>query len=261
MLNKIMGENPMQNRCCFRTLTAILLLAPSGCGLKEYEERMEKQRKQAKAFDYNESFLDQPIEAPPQVDNKPAWRFDVFLRLPRGYLPAPRPTRYTYETVTLYRYAFPGKSQEKPKDEKAKQDNSPNPDNSVQNIFVGTSSESISSDKLRAYALGALKKYISQEIGEHNFEPPTTKLTRISLDMGADNDAIEFDRLNFDGPFDLQFQLYIDTRSKIALIFQTPRDAAAGFATALEACLKSLDVSEEAPLKRSQYMNSRKAKK
>jgi hypothetical protein len=73
-------------------LRLVLLASVSGCGLSDYEKRIDAQRARVKAFDDLNGLLDGPIAMPmkPKAGGQPdekenAWPFDVFLRLPKGY--------------------------------------------------------------------------------------------------------------------------------------------------------------------------------
>jgi hypothetical protein len=144
--------------------------------------------------------------------------------------------------------------------EKSKDDASPNQDRTARNVFIATSSDpSILSEKFRSSVLGAMKDYYWKEFGSP-YEPAAKTFSKYSLDLGAEVER-DFDRLEFTGPGDLQCQVYIDPRVKVAVIFQMPKDGATAFKETVEACLKTLDTSEEAPQKRHFFMTARKPKK
>src|SRR4051812_1259274 len=58
-----------------------------GCGISEYDERADRQRKRVHVFDDEVKYLNDPI-APPSVPiakgkpSNPAWPFDLYLRAP-----------------------------------------------------------------------------------------------------------------------------------------------------------------------------------
>jgi|ERR1051325_3437920 hypothetical protein len=72
-------------------ILVVLVLGAGGCGLPEYESRMDKQRERLARFDELNNLLEAPIEAPTMMvaagksETQPAWKFDVFLRLPKPY--------------------------------------------------------------------------------------------------------------------------------------------------------------------------------
>ncbi len=76
------------------TAAAAMLIGASGCGLGDYQRRMDEQRARVQDFDEANRVLDDPVERPKiQIPEKldapatetPAWPFDPFLRLPKGY--------------------------------------------------------------------------------------------------------------------------------------------------------------------------------
>ena len=77
-----------------RLIGAALLLTAGalGCGLGDYEERIDRQHTRIKLFDEEVKALGDAIALPGKKENNkdvPAWPFDVFLRLPRGTNSAP----------------------------------------------------------------------------------------------------------------------------------------------------------------------------
>jgi hypothetical protein len=106
-------------------LLALLLLGAAGCGLSDYQSRMDKNREWVREFDEANRGLDDPIETPsvplpkpkdPPKDAKepakeepkeakPAWLFDVFLRLPKGFGTTPKDKIPYLSPFPCYRYA------------------------------------------------------------------------------------------------------------------------------------------------------------
>ena len=89
-------------------LVAALALVAAGCGLSDYEQRMDAQRARMKLFDEEGRQLDDAIEIPLRKDGDKevsVWPFDVFLRLPKGYAAAPK--EYIANKLVMCRY--PGK--------------------------------------------------------------------------------------------------------------------------------------------------------
>ena len=91
-------------------MVALVGSAASGCGLSEYQAKMDAQRVRVSEFDEINRLLDDPVEMPVQpsvaekADAKPAWPFDIFLRLPKGY--AFYKTPY-YKNFSFYRFQGP----------------------------------------------------------------------------------------------------------------------------------------------------------
>jgi hypothetical protein len=81
-----------------------LLIGVSGCGLSDYENRMDAQRKRVQDFDEFNRLLGEPVETP-VMDESAAWPFDVFLRLPKGYGVTPRDKTPYLDHFPFFRYA------------------------------------------------------------------------------------------------------------------------------------------------------------
>jgi hypothetical protein len=74
-------------------IVAVALVGAGGCGLSDYQSRMDAQRERVLQFDEANRLLDDPINMPKleyqdpkegTQQEKAAWPFDVFLRLPKG---------------------------------------------------------------------------------------------------------------------------------------------------------------------------------
>jgi hypothetical protein len=112
---------------CLPHLLAILLIGAAGCGISEYQSRMDAQRERVMKFDEANRGLDDPIEIPsvplqkpnppkdatkdPAKDDpkdaKPAWLFDFYLRLPKGFGSAPKDKIPYSSPFPCFRYAGP----------------------------------------------------------------------------------------------------------------------------------------------------------
>jgi hypothetical protein len=57
-----------------------LVLAASGCGLSDYQNRMDAQQRRVQRFDELNNSLSDPI------DGQATWPFEFYLRLPKGYV-------------------------------------------------------------------------------------------------------------------------------------------------------------------------------
>jgi hypothetical protein len=88
-------------------LLLIAFIPSSGCGLSDYQQRMDAQRVRIQKFDDTNNLLDDPIEMPiwkTTTEEKNAWPFDVFLRLPKGFGTAPREKTPYYVNFAFFRY-------------------------------------------------------------------------------------------------------------------------------------------------------------
>ncbi len=93
-------------RPMFLALAASLALMAAGCGMADYEKRIDAQQARMRLFDDESRQLGDAIDQPMRKDGDkdvPAWPFDVFLRLPKGYGAAPK--EYTNGKLLLCRYA------------------------------------------------------------------------------------------------------------------------------------------------------------
>ena len=72
-------------RSSFRrlALAALPVLALTGCGIADYEKKMQEAEARVKRFDDENALLGDPLVLPPrkEMEGPP---FDVFLRPPRG---------------------------------------------------------------------------------------------------------------------------------------------------------------------------------
>ena len=89
MDNGVSGDLMTYMKPLWRLLFGLFILSVSGCGLSDYESRMDAQRARVQKFDDANNRLGDPI-AMPMIQVKggaaqPAWPFDIFLRLPKGY--------------------------------------------------------------------------------------------------------------------------------------------------------------------------------
>jgi hypothetical protein len=103
-------------------LLALSLLGVAGCGLADYQARMDTQRRRITDFDTANRSLDDPIVIPfiqlggaakkdPAKDGKDdgkegvaAWPFDFYLRLPKGFGATPKDKTPYYSPFPCFRY-------------------------------------------------------------------------------------------------------------------------------------------------------------
>lgn len=77
---------------CVNLLVALVLFGISGCGLSDYQKRMDEQRARVQEFDEANKLLDDPLDRPmmkipegKDFADRVGWPFEPFLRLPKGY--------------------------------------------------------------------------------------------------------------------------------------------------------------------------------
>jgi hypothetical protein len=95
-------------------IALIVVIGASGCGLSDYQSRMDAQLARLKDYDDANRLLDDPIEIPRIVLKDPkdgsakdqaAWPFEIFLRLPKGYFTFPKEKEPYNYPFPFYRYA------------------------------------------------------------------------------------------------------------------------------------------------------------
>lgn len=85
-------------------LAGLLALSVAGCGLSDYQSRMDAQRERIQKFDDANQLLGDPIDSP-LISGKgadSAWSFDFFLRIPKGYVVEKKPYGTNFP---FFRYA------------------------------------------------------------------------------------------------------------------------------------------------------------
>jgi hypothetical protein len=104
-----MGDGARLMKSCRGLLCSLVVaLGLTGCGLSEYQSKMDAQRVRVLEFDATNSLLDDPLEMVMQPTKgekgelQPAWPFDFYLRLPRGFTLNKTPY---YQNFSFYRFA------------------------------------------------------------------------------------------------------------------------------------------------------------
>jgi hypothetical protein len=228
-----------------------LLLILSGCGLADYENRIDKQRTRLSVYDEESKYLGAMLELPPSPKrNAPGpFPFDVFVRLPRGIAgtTAEKNGTYLINSQFIFRYlgndgqnVFLTAALAAPPDE---------PTNMERGEW--TPEDFRSSFEL---ALGTIIKGFppARETFEHHVRPPTT---------GPQLPDLIFDESTFeDGPGrkdGTYVAVYTHQRRGrlIAMAFQVPQARKNDIAVqrGIDLCLRSLDISENAAAKRTAY--------
>lgn len=93
----------------FHGFMAIAFVLAGGCGLSDYEKRMDEQRDRLNLIDEENAALGDLIEMPSGKDpygNEIKLPFEIFLRLPKGVSGAfqERDSMYVFEKQPLFRY-------------------------------------------------------------------------------------------------------------------------------------------------------------
>src|SRR5262245_25290004 len=93
----------------FHVVMAVAFVLVGGCGLSDYEKRMDEQRDRLNLIDEENAALGDLIDMPSGKDpygNEIKLPFEIFLRLPKGVSGAfqERDSMYVFEKQPLFRY-------------------------------------------------------------------------------------------------------------------------------------------------------------
>jgi hypothetical protein len=247
---------------CVRLGAALALLAGAGCGLSDYEQRMDAQRARMKLFDEESKQLDDAIEIPTRKDGDKdvsVWPFDVFLRLPKGY--AATPKEYVYNKLVLCRYA-------------AKEGH---------NVFVAAGllvdrnknnqykPGEWPADDFRLNVRGALQEFYKQEM-KYFITFPAAKLERQTIQpaswqadklpaLSVEREAFT-DQINTAFKEHSVFRIYHHHQDKhqVAVVYQYPKsqESDAPLNASIDWSIKTLDIGPTAPSRRAALAGRRK---
>lgn len=241
-----------------RTVCVAALAYVLGCGLSDYEKRMDEQREKMRAFDEEVLLLGDLIEMPYQLDAKnkkiPLIPFDVFLRMPKGVSAkfGGAGATYTYANQPLYRYSgnqtdfnvfiagakvLDKKSKTPPKDDQ------------------------VSPDDFRFRVRGGLQDFFSRQHGVGLQIPDDAKYKkdrRAAFRKGAlrqlQFDALEVEDPRVQNPSKLFIFFHDWVDRQVAVVYQVPKAKAdASFNKTLDISLKTLEISPLASQLRSAF--------
>ncbi len=86
-------------------LSAVLVLGALGCGLGDYEQRIDRQKERLKRVDKENQVLGEPLNNPMKPDgSEPLFPFEFFLRPPKDIDSTPMEKPYVFGNVQLYAY-------------------------------------------------------------------------------------------------------------------------------------------------------------
>lgn len=262
-----------------RLLTFLILLltiAGGGCGLSDYEQRMDERRKDLKLLDEEDRALADPLVLPltkgPDGNVRPLLPANVFLRPPRWISPVPKDAFYAYKSVVLCRYpeatppaVAPGQPPPPP----------------AYGLFltahpIAEKKEDEKEGKLlpqdfKQQVLGALGDFYRREV-RHNYALPTLDAPHKQHQLEAVplrgvREKVAFDEYNFadaKDPLNARHFLFLAQRgwTQVALVFQVPVAEETGpkVTTDIPASLKTLAVDGAAQARLSDYQQRKKAK-
>jgi hypothetical protein len=222
-------------------------IAVVGCGLSDYEKRMDEQRDRLTAFDEEAKILGGLIEQPYTLDAKGKRKgvlpFDIFFRAPKGISPAfkGREAIYLYAEQPLYRYFGPGDvnvflAAAKMQDKRSK--------------AIPKENE-ISAEDFRFRVRGGLQDYFQREHKvtielpekvDYRKEKKIARRGGVIVDL--DLDVLEFEDPRQQAPSRVYLFFNQKFDRQVAIAFQTPKQQTdAGFLKAMDVSLKSLEIS------------------
>jgi hypothetical protein len=250
----------------FRARSFVLLLlcvSLAGCGLGDYESRMDAERARVKLFDEENRLLDALAEQPSEkVADKeggeverPVWPFEVFVRLPQAVSGkvAGRYHGSQSPPVPLFRYAgkdgfnvfiAAGLAAERNEKNIYKPGEWP-VDDFRQNVRLA-----LHEYYSKTYAYARLFKQ-DQTVKDRR-QPQSWRgesLPALEFDKQVGNDA-DNKAVKENSQFEVYF--YRLPGRQAALVFQVPQRLASDKQTTdgIDLCLKSLDISDKAPQRR-----------
>jgi hypothetical protein len=260
---------PMQGASMrINTYTALFcLVLLSGCGMSDYEKRLDEQRVRIANFDEVNRLLGEPIDMfgtkSPEGKDEPAWRVDFYLRLPKGYGKLPKDKSPYYPPFPCYRYVA---------------------EDNKYSIFVAANllpdPKGKRKPQIGEYSKTLFRTFLRLAIADY-YEKTTKLKLNLPEKVKAQErlvtaatpypdatpkikyDVITFtDQNNKQAANPTQFDVYVHDGAggkQVAIIAQhpvkmTPADT---FDKHLEACLGSLDVGPEAAIKRAEFKPAR----
>jgi hypothetical protein len=256
-----------------RSIALVVLIGASGCGLADYQSRMDAQRRRVQEFDEANRLLDDPIDVPrigfrDPKENTPseraAWDFEIFLRLPQGYGATAKEKIAFPDNFTVFRYAggsegaaniFVAAARVADPDKKEPEFGKHTPEDFLS--YVKPALEDYYRKNLKAQPFPKQKSTeAAKEVKAVTAYPDPTgpgKISYIMFTYSDEGNAQIKDRHAFD--------VYLHKRAgkQVCIVFQRSMQPAnpAKLKASIDACLGSLDVTLEAVTKRAEY---RKAK-
>jgi len=235
----------------------------AGCGLSDYESRMDAERLRIKLYDEENRLLGELAEPPPAQPpakegepERPVWPFDVCLRLPQGVSGQIAGVSHGTQSppVLLFRYAGQGGF----------------------NVFVAAA-WSAPKNKENIYRPGEwpvddFRREVRAAVGDYykkfGFarifkQANPTRDRRVPENWrGEEPTPLDFDRFTGDDNENKQvkdhskFELYFYNQGnkQVAIAFQIPEAQANDkqVTDAIDLCLKSLDISDNAAARKSE---------
>lgn len=243
-----------------------LLLGASGCGLSDYHDRMDAQRKRIQAFDETHALLDDPLEhqqSDGEKDEKAGWPFEFFLRLPKGFGTTPRDKTQYLKDFAMFHYTGtePGVSMfvaasavADPKDPKTEVKGRYLPGNF--RIFVRLALEGFyEKNRKIKYTFQESAQPIKTEFLAFTAYPDPAKPAKVVYT----HQYTYTDEGNTKLAEHIAFDVYIHEAAgkQVCIVVHRPVRPTERLTKSIEACLGTLDVSSDAGHKRAQFKKTK----
>jgi hypothetical protein len=236
-----------------RSLLALGLLLGAGCGLGDYEKRVEEERARVQAFEEEDRALGVPLLMPDnpyaadEGKNHPMPQNEMFLRPPRGISSRPADEEKPIRAGDVFLFRYPGPE--------------------GYNLFLaGAAPGTLKTEQFQQDVRKALSEYVAQLTKQPLTFPPnavltgvvkpppvsrTVKLPPIRLESQAVDDSAPDDKGH---RYLLHFQRVAGNR-QIAVIYQLPRAATtqANVTQAIDLSLRTLGIGLDAKLQHKVY--------
>lgn len=235
-----------------------------GCGLSDYEKRIDQQVARLKVFDEDNMYLGDPIE------QKEDWPFTVCLRLPKVLVPNPKIDPLINSDLKVYYFG---------------EDSKTRLNAWIAASLIGQKAKEKDKDKgkekgkYKEMSLKEFRNAVQGALGDAwaGQKPPrplnflTAKNETITGKVRETIDGKTITTPDFEvvivpelaeHQYALQFQFcyHVKVQHQIAIVFQVPKDMAhkKEVTTAIDLSLKSLDIGPDADRRRSMYLKYRR---
>lgn len=256
-----------------------MLIGSAGCGLSDYERRMDEQRKRVKDFDETNKLLDDPIETPllqfptgvtkpdgkPEMRAEAAWPFEIYLRLPKGFgskVPEKGPNPFGQFSFPCFRYSGPDQARNflVVATNIAESDRLEKREYTAKTFRVKVQ-QALSDFLLKTYNINyLLDKLPTRKVAVKEFSPLTPP--------PDDDKKITYEMIAFAGakypstkePMVFQAYFHELPPRQVCIIAHHPQQMkdAEAFNKSLEACLGTLDIGLEATARRNYFLKAKR---
>ena len=238
---------------------AIALVLLCGCGLADYEKRMDEQRERLRLLDEEATLLGDMIELPSGKDTygkEVQVPFEIFLRFPKGingaYVPGPKAIYY-FAKQPLYRYSGKGDF----------------------NVFVAwaklaekgakAEEDEVFAEDFRTRLRGGLHDFITRE---YQVNAPIPEFAKLKKDPRTvvregrkrllDFESIQFKDPRLQNPSEFYVYVIVWNDRQAAVVYQAPvQGADQQFLRVMDISLRSLEITGLAAKQRSAFKSKK----